>query len=151
MFEITNVAIDKMKLEECVNSPKAGAVVSFDGRVRNHNEGEDVSSLEYECYESMALKVGDEIMMEAQDLYDIHLIKASHRMGHLKIGEAAVIVAASASHRDEAFKACRYIIDEIKHRVPIWKKEHYVNKPAKWVACHGCAKKAARMEQQLNG
>lgn len=139
MFSISSLKIDKVALEALVENDQAGAIVSFDGRVRNHNEGLKVKSLEYQAYESMACKVGKSIMQEAQEKFSTHAIVAVHRVGHLSIGEAAVIVAASASHRLEAFLACQYIIDEVKLRVPIWKKEHYIDCEAKWVACHHCA------------
>ena len=139
MFSISQVKIDKAQIEALVENDQAGAIVSFDGRVRNHNEGHSVKSLEYQAYESMAEKEGLVIMKEAQEKFNAHAIVASHRVGHLDIGDAAVVVAVSTSHRAEAFKACQYIIDEIKLRVPIWKKEHYTDKDPEWVACHRCA------------
>ncbi|PCJ18850.1 MAG: hypothetical protein COB04_06765 [Gammaproteobacteria bacterium] len=139
MFSISDTEINKASLEDAVSDQQAGAVVTFDGRVRNHNEGHPVKSLEYQSYESMAEKVGLEIIQEAQQKFDIHQVAAIHRVGHLGIGEAAVVVSVSSSHRADGFKACQYVIDEIKLRVPVWKKEHYVNKDPEWVACHQCA------------
>ena len=120
----------------------AGAIVFFDGRVRNHNEGQQVSSLEYQCYQSMANKEGEKIVKEALDMFSIHHARCVHREGHLDIGDVAVWVGVSSSHRKEAFEACQYIIDEVKARIPIWKKEHYIGQPAKWVACHQCGQHA---------
>lgn len=139
MFSISETDICKVALEDSVSVQQAGAVVTFDGRVRNHNEGHQVKSLEYQSYESMAEKVGLEIIHEAHQKFDIHQSAAVHRVGHLAIGDAAVVVSVSSSHRADAFKACQYIIDEIKLRVPVWKKEHYLNKEPEWVACHQCA------------
>ena len=119
-------------------SPKVGGIVTFEGTVRNHNEGYKVSSLEYQCYEEMAQKEGELIVSESLKKFDIEQAFCIHRMGHLKIGEMAVWVYAAAAHRGQAFLACQYIIDEVKGRVPIWKKEHYLNKDPQWVACHQC-------------
>ena len=137
-MEITNKPIDKKEFYAALDNPTAGAVVGFEGLVRNHNEGLSVDALEYEVFASMALNEGKKILSEALEQFNISEIKATHREGRLNIGEAAVIVAAASSHRDAAFKACRYVIDEIKHRLPIWKKEHYTNQPAEWVDCKGC-------------
>jgi len=138
MFKITTTPIEHsneaLKLEE----PMAGGLVYFEGRVRNHNDGHSVQSLEYQCYESMAKQVGDNIIKDALSLFEIHNAHCLHRHGHLKIGDVAVWVGVCSSHRKEAFLACQYIIDKVKSLVPIWKKEHYVNGPAKWVACHNC-------------
>ena len=138
MFTISNLKLDKIELENQVSDDKAGAIVTFDGRVRNHNEGKPVDSLEYQAYESMAQKVGLEIIEKAIKKFDIHKVIGSHRVGHLQIGDAAIIIAVSSSHRAEAFAACQYVIDEIKSLVPIWKKEHYTNEDSEWVACHNC-------------
>ena len=140
MFEITEVSIKHDDLISKVEDDKAGAIVFFDGRVRNHNEGHEVSSLEYQSYEAMAVKEGQKIIDEAKAKFDFHHAYCVHRVGHLAIGDVAVWVAVSTSHREMAFRACQFIIDEVKLRVPIWKKEHYVNKEAQWVACHQCAK-----------
>ncbi len=139
MFEIKQDSINDIASEkERVNS-RAGAVVTFEGRVRNHNEGFKVKSLEYQCYESMALKEGQAILAEALDKFDVMDAYCVHREGHLKIGDMAVWVYVSSAHRREAFEACQFIIDEVKLRVPIWKREHYVDKKPEWVACHRCS------------
>ena len=116
-----------------------GGYVSFEGWVRDHNEGHEVLRLEYQAYESLALKEGERIMAEAAERFPLVKALCIHRVGELEIGDLAVWVGVSAGHRDEAFKACRYIIDEIKHRVPIWKKEHYLNGDSGWVNCEACA------------
>ena len=137
MFSITENPIETSKEE--LSNPSAGAWVSFEGWVRNHNEGKDVTSLEYEAYPELANKEGDRILNEASDKFEILGSKCVHRTGHLQIGEIAVVVSVIAKHRDAAFEACRYIIDEVKARVPIWKKEHYVDGDSGWVRCEHCA------------
>lgn len=117
----------------------AGAYVSFEGWVRDHNEGLAVTRLEYEAFVDLAVKEGERILDEAMRRFPIKHALCVHRIGALAIGELAVWVGVSAAHRGEAFEACRYIIDEVKHRVPIWKKEHYVNGDSGWVNCEHCA------------
>ena len=114
----------------------SGAVVSFSGRVRNRNDGREVTGLEYTTFEALALKEGRRIMDEAVIRFHLQAARAAHRVGELGIGEAAVVVEVSASHRSEAFEACRWNIDSIKARVPIWKNEHYREGDRAWVTCH---------------
>ncbi|MBI2522324.1 MAG: molybdenum cofactor biosynthesis protein MoaE [Bdellovibrio sp.] len=139
MFALTTNPINQIEIPAHLKAPKNGGIVLFEGLVRNHNEGQAVRSLEYECFEEMAQSEGNKIINEAISKFGVKDIYAIHRYGHLEIGEVAIRVAASAPHRHEAFLACQYVIDEIKHRVPIWKKEHYLNGPSEWVACHQCA------------
>lgn len=113
-----------------------GAFVSFEGRVRNHNEGKQVQQLFYECYFPMAKKVMQEISEQAAQRWEIKKSGIVHRVGEIPMGEIAVWIGVSASHRGEAFAACQFVIDEIKRKVPIWKKETYVDRSEKWVACH---------------
>jgi adenylyltransferase/sulfurtransferase len=120
-------------------NPEAGGYAAFEGWVRNHNEGLAVTRLEYEAFEALAVKEGARIIAEAKRRFPILDAACVHRVGSLAIGDLAVWVGVSAHHRDEAFAACRYIIDEVKHRVPIWKKEHYVNGDSGWVNCERCA------------
>ena len=119
--------------------PACGGFVTFEGWVRNRNDGQDVTRLEYQAYERLAIKEGERIMAEARAKFPFEAAACVHRVGALEIGDLAVWVAVSSVHRDEAFKACRYIIDEVKHRVPIWKKEHYLNGDSGWVNCEACA------------
>jgi len=120
-FAIVESAIDAAALERLVAHPSAGAVVRFEGVVRDHSEGRAVTRLEYEAYASMAAlemeRIATEIASEGVR------IAAHHRVGSLAVGEVAVVCVASAAHRDEAFTACRALIDRIKQTVPIWKKE----------------------------
>ena len=110
-----------------------GARSVFEGIVRNINDGHEVKKLEYECYESLAIKEGDQILVEAIEKFDLIDAFCIHRVGTLEIGETAVIVVATSGHRDQSFKGCRYIIDEVKVRVPIWKKEHYADGETEWL------------------
>lgn len=135
MFQLTETPISRDDLILKLQNDKAGALVVFEGWVRDHNEGKKVSSLEYQVYEELARKEGQKILDEAKHKFNLHHIVSVHRYGHLKIGETAVWVGAIASHRDDAFKASRYVIDEIKLRLPVWKKEHYLNENPKWVFC----------------
>jgi len=123
-----------------------GACVVFEGLVRNHNEGRAVSRLAYEVYEPLAVKEGDAIMKEAMQRFEIGRAHAIHRHGELALTEPAVVVGVSSAHRDAAFEACRYIIDEIKHRLPIWKKEYYADGTTEWVNCQKCAEPQAPLE-----
>ena len=113
----------------------AGAVVTFDGRVRDHNEGKTVQRLAYSAYAALALSEGETIIAEALAKFALSAAACCHRLGDLALGEAAVRVWAAAAHREEAFAGCRYIIDEVKARVPIWKKETYVDGLSEWVLC----------------
>jgi molybdopterin synthase catalytic subunit len=119
------------ELADCV----AGACVTFEGWVRNHNEGQPVTALEYESFDELANREGLRILEEARGQFAVLGIIAVHRAGRLQIGELAVWVGVTAAHRDAAFAACRYVIDELKARVPIWKKEHYATGAAEWINC----------------
>ena len=132
MFELTDVAIEISHLRM---DPRAGAFVSFEGRVRVWNEGREVKELEYEAYPELALHIGREIIKEAHQRFEIIEAFAIHRTGHLAIGDLALLVSVSSEHRLEAFEAAQYIIDQIKHRVPIWKKEGYVDGTSEWIRC----------------
>ncbi|HUX13378.1 MAG TPA: molybdenum cofactor biosynthesis protein MoaE [Spirochaetia bacterium] len=124
-FELTAGPIDAAHLTGALADSAAGACVTFEGRVRDHNDGRVVSSLEYEAYERMALREGAAVMVAALEQFPIISAVCVHRTGHLSIGDTAVWIGVLSAHRDEAFAACRYIIDEVKSRVPIWKSEHF--------------------------
>jgi molybdopterin synthase catalytic subunit len=123
MISITSETIDICKILLDTMDNWAGGTVLFTGSVRDHNEDRTVSEIYYEAYKEMAEKKLTEIEIEARKKWNLKKFAAVHRMGNVKVGEVAVAVAASAEHRKEAFEACRYGIDEIKIRVPIWKKE----------------------------
>jgi len=115
-----------------VSHSSAGAVATFTGVVRDHNEGRPITRLEYHAYDSMAEKEMGTIEKEILERFDGVRIACIHRLGSLDVGELAVACAASAPHRAEAFAACRALIDELKARVPIWKREHGPDGPY-WV------------------
>ena len=140
-FSRTPIKVESLRQE--LADPACGGYTSFEGLVRNNNEGMSVRHLEYEAFEPLAVKEGEKIVAEAIKRFGIARAACVHRIGDLGIGEMAVWVGASARHRDEAFRACRYIIDEVKHRVPIWKKEHYENGDSGWVNCERCAAPSA--------
>jgi|JRYD01.1.fsa_nt_gb adenylyltransferase/sulfurtransferase len=138
-FSFSHAPIDPQSLRIALEDPSAGGYAAFEGWVRNHNEGHAVTRLEYEAFEALANKEGERIVEEAVERFGIVKAACVHRVGSLAVGELAVWVGVSSRHRAEAFAACRYIIDEVKHRVPIWKKEHYVNGDSGWVNCERCA------------
>jgi molybdopterin synthase catalytic subunit len=142
MFSISDKILDSEVLKHELRDKTCGAFIAFEGWVRNHNEGQKVLCLEYEAYTELAEKEGARIMQEAMERYPIERVVCVHRVGKLALGDLAVWVGVSAAHRDEAFSACRYVIDEVKHRAPIWKKEHYVSGDSGWVNCEACASHA---------
>ncbi len=138
-FFFTRDPIDTTLQRKALADPACGGYATFEGWVRDHNEGQRVIHLEYEAFEPLAIKEGERILAEALERFGVEHAACVHRAGDLAIGETAVWVGVSARHRDEAFLACRYIIDEVKHRLPIWKKEHYENGDSGWVNCERCA------------
>ncbi|MFP6900974.1 MAG: molybdenum cofactor biosynthesis protein MoaE [Opitutales bacterium] len=140
MFALTDQTIQPDSLRATFSSADCGGFVSFEGWVRNWNKGPRVRSLTYEAYEELALREGQQVLEEAYRQFSVRKLIAVHRVGHLKLTEIAVWVGSAGKHRDEAFAACRYAIDEIKTRVPIWKKEYYEDGESEWVGCEHCAK-----------
>jgi molybdopterin synthase catalytic subunit len=138
-FSVSNTAIDVSAAKEAVADNSCGALVVFEGWIRDHNEGQEVERLEYEVYRPVAEKEGARIIDEAMERYGVSNALCIHREGLLELGDCAVIVCVSSPHRGEAFDACRYIIDQTKTRLPIWKKEHYVSGVTEWVNCEHCA------------
>ena len=135
MFKLTDKPIDSAEVLADLCDDRAGAAVAFEGWVRNHNQGLKVNSLEYQVYEELAISEGKKILTEASEKFNILKITCVHRYGHLMIGDLSVYIASVSAHRDDSFKAARYVIDEIKKRLPIWKKEHYHDHKPKWVFC----------------
>ena len=123
MISITEKPIDVDKLLDYVSDQSSGASVLFTGTVRDHNEEDKVSKLHYEAYQEMAEKILQEIENEVHTKWKINKFIAIHRTGTLKVGEVSVAVAVSSEHRKEAFEACKFGIDSIKEKAPIWKKE----------------------------
>lgn len=136
MAELTDRVLDEAELRMAVDAPECGAVVSFAGVVRNHNEGKAVLRIEYEAAAELALPLLEKIERDALERFSLHALRIAHRTGMLEVGEASVVIACSAAHRAEAFEACRWAIDTLKHSVPIWKKEHFADGTAEWV--QGC-------------
>lgn len=135
MFKISKQPIDAAALQRALGDERAGACVTFEGWVRNRNEGQPVSSLEYEAYVPLATSEGEKVLAEARTKFALLGAACVHRVGHLRLGEMAVWVGVTAEHRGAAFDACRYIIDEAKARLPIWKKEHYASGATAWINC----------------
>lgn len=134
-FSISSESIVRAVVEAELANPRAGACVTFEGWVRNRNEGQPVHSLEYEAYAPLAESEGEKILAEAREKFALIAAAGVHRVGHLQLGDLAVWVGVTAEHRGAAFDACRYIIDEAKARLPIWKKEHYVDGATAWINC----------------
>lgn len=132
-FAIADAAFDIAPLRERLLARQAGAYASFEGWVRDVNEGRPVSALTYEAYVALAEAEGEQILAQACERFAIVDAACVHRVGRLALGELAVWVGVSAGHRDAAFAACRWIIDEVKSRVPIWKHEHYADGDAGWL------------------
>lgn len=132
-FSINSTAIDIVPLREALLDDRAGAFASFEGLVRDHNDGRAVNGLRYEAYVALAEAEGMKILGEARERFEVIGACAVHRIGDLAVGDLAVWVGVTAAHRDAAFGACRWIIDEVKARVPIWKHERYADGDAGWL------------------
>lgn len=139
VFAFSRGPLEPARLAAELADPACGGYASFEGWVRNENEGRRVLRLEYEAFETLAIREGERIVQEAVERFGVRRARCVHRVGTLSVGELAVWVGVASGHRAEAFAACRYIIDEVKHRVPIWKKEHYADGDSGWVNCERCA------------
>lgn len=142
LFEISSKPLTPEEYKRSLAQPSCGGFVSFEGWVRDFNENKDVTHLEYEAYPELATNEANKILRETQEKFGVTNARCVHRVGDLGIGEIAVWVGVVSPHRGEAFQACEYIINELKVRVPIWKKEHYQNGNSGWVECHECKKHA---------
>ncbi len=131
--EVTADPIDTAELLTRVGDPQDGAVALFLGIVRNHNDSRPVTGMDYEGYAEMAREQLAAIVGEAAVRAGSDRIAAVHRLGTLAVGEVSVAIAASTPHRAEAFDAARYVIEEIKKRLPVWKREHYLDSGAEWL------------------
>jgi molybdopterin synthase catalytic subunit len=129
---LTPDPIDFALLVDSVQSPERGGIASFLGTVRDHHGGRAVLRLDYSAYGPMAEAEIAHIVAEAESRWDVR-VAVCHRTGPLEIGNVAVAVAVGSAHRDEAFVACRYAIEELKRRVPIWKKEYFADGTVEWV------------------
>ncbi len=133
MAFLTDKPLDAAALEAKAMAPSCGASVSFAGVVRDEHEGKKVLRIEYEAAPDLALAAMEEIEREARKRFPVHCVLIAHRTGTLEVGEASVVICASAAHRGAAFDACRWAIDTLKETVPIWKKEHFASGEAAWV------------------
>ncbi|HUD40480.1 MAG TPA: molybdenum cofactor biosynthesis protein MoaE [Dokdonella sp.] len=138
-FALIGRPIDAAAERRHLDHPAAGACVTFEGWVRDHNEGRPVLRLDYQAYAALAEREGEAILSDACARFPIRAARCLHRVGRLEIGDLAVWVGVSADHRGAAFDACRWIIDEIKRRVPIWKNEHYADGESGWLHPDGSA------------
>jgi len=125
LFQLTREPIDTAEISKSLQTDEDGAIVVFEGIVRNNARDKSVRFLEYEAYESMALNKLEEVGALSKSKFDIRDIAIVHRLGHMGIGECSTLIVVASAHRGPAFEACRYAIDIIKQIVPIWKKEFY--------------------------
>lgn len=133
MFHVTTAPLSVQQVNDLVKRPTDGAVVTFDGIVRNNFDGRQVSYLEYEAYADMAEKKMAAIGAETQHKFAIGTIAMVHRIGRLEIGESSIVIAVAAPHRQAAFEACAYAMDRVKAEVPVWKKECFTDGADHWV------------------
>jgi len=124
---LTREPIDAQKLVAAAKRGEDGAVVVFDGIVRNHSRGRQTLYLDYEAYEEMALKQMDELSREARSHFSVRQVTIIHRLGRLHVGETSVLIVVASAHRAQAYEASRWLIDTLKKTVPIWKKETFVD------------------------
>ena len=138
-YVITFAPLDLNEAYALADDGANGAIVLMSGMVRNQTEGKPVDCLEYQAYEPMAIKVFQQICTEIRNTWnDVTHVVIHHRTGKLAIGEISVLVAIGCPHRSEAFAACQYAIDTLKHNAPIWKKEHWSDSSSSWVSIGAC-------------
>lgn len=138
-FAITFAPLSVEEIYAKADDAANGAIVVMSGMVRNQTDGKPVVSLEYQAYEPMALRVFYQIAADIRSLWPgVNRVVIHHRVGHLQVGEISVLVAIGCPHRAEAFEACRYAIDTLKHNAPIWKKEHWQDGSSTWVSIGAC-------------
>jgi molybdopterin synthase catalytic subunit len=137
-FKLTDNTIQPATLREQLLSTSAGAFCNYEGWVRNHNEGKAVAELHYSSYPQLAPVIAEAIIAEAKDKFQLEAAVIVHRTGPLAVGDIAVWVGATAHHRGDTFLGCRYIIDNVKHRLPIWKKEIYTDGSEAWIENNHC-------------
>lgn len=133
MFRVTTEPLNVQQVHNLVKTPTDGAVVTFDGIVRNNFDGRAVRCLEYEAYTDMAEKKMAEIAEEMRNKFAVGDIAMVHRVGRLEIGESSILIAVAAPHRQPAFEACAYGMDRVKEEVPVWKKEFFADGESHWV------------------
>ena len=137
LIKIKEEKISSEKAKKFIFSEKNGAESIFVGRVRNKNSGQKVNAVTYDSHDKAVIKSFQSICNEAKNKFDKNAsIFLEHAKGYVSVGEISILIAVSSGHRDEAFKMCRYILEEIKHKSPIWKKEHYVDGKEEWLPGH---------------
>lgn len=134
MIQLTSTAINISEALAAVRHPSCGAVASFEGNIRQENEGRKVIGLEYEVYEKLFKAVVEKIIAEAKLKWKLHEIALIQRLGKLDVGETGIFIAVGSAHRREALEACAFAIEEFKRRAPVWKKEFYIE-GSEWVFC----------------
>ena len=143
-FAITFAPLSLTEIYALADDPANGAVVLMSGTVRNQTDGKSVVALEYQAYEPMAVQVFTSIAAQIRQTWpDVNRVVIHHRIGRLEIGEISVLVAVGCPHRSEAFEACKYAIDTLKHNAPIWKKEHWADGSSSWVSIGACEQTGA--------
>jgi molybdopterin synthase catalytic subunit len=143
--KIVDIKVEKIetsRAEDFIKSSIYGASIIFTGTVRNFNENKEVTGITYDSHDEMVLKSFEEIYKETGDKLDIKdkAVFIEHIKGYVGLGETSIIIAVSCKHRDQAYILSRYIIEEIKKRSPIWKKEHYKNEESKWLKGNSISK-----------
>lgn len=133
MASLTHEKIDLQAMYDMVATPTAGAIVTFSGVTRQLTQGRETASLDYEAYAEMALAKLVELEQTARERWPIEKCAVVHRLGHLEISEASVVVAVSSAHREAAFSAAKWLIDTLKEAVPIWKRENWSDGSTEWV------------------
>jgi molybdopterin synthase catalytic subunit len=138
-FAISFAPLSLEEVYALADEPGNGAVVVMSGMVRDRTDGKPVVALEYQAYEPMALQIFQQIAAEIHRRWpEVNRVVIHHRIGRLSIGEISVLIAVGCPHRSEAFEACRYAIDTLKHNAPIWKKEHWEGGSSSWVSIGAC-------------
>lgn len=147
-FAITIAPLSIEEIYGLADEPANGAVVVMNGMVRDRTDGKPVIALEYQAYQPMAIRVFQQIAGNIRDRWpDVNRVVIHHRIGRLEIGEISVSVAVGSPHRSEAFDACRYGIDTLKHNAPIWKKEHWADGSSSWVSIGACEEEEKQKEK----
>ena len=137
LVKIDEEKISSEKAKKFILSEKNGAESIFVGRVRNANSGKKVTAVTYDAHDQAVIKSFQSICSDAKSKFDKDAnIFLEHAKGHVPVGEISILIAVGSRHREEAFKICRYILEEIKHQSPIWKKEHYVEGKEEWLPGH---------------
>lgn len=140
--EISESTLDVQKACELVADPAHGAIDTFIGVVRNNHAGREVTWITYDMHKTLAEKMLRQICEEARGIWEGTCYYVAHYQGDLQVGGVSVLIAVSAAHRAESFEGCRYVIEEIKKRLPVWKQEHYVDGPSEWLPGHSLQEEA---------